>query len=508
MRHRTLGLALSAAVLAGGCNAVFGIHEGAPRPVCPDDMTIDDMEDGDTAICRRFAGRTGGWFAFGDGSPTGELTPSSNDFAPTRIEDGSRGTSRYAARLSGSGFTIFGAIMGLELLFPKQPFDASGLGGVTFWMRSNVPVAIDFPTEDTVPDTEGGQCQNGCNWHFSFEITAPAAGWFKYQVPFNALRGGGGGSASWNPRHLYGVNFRVPPGAPFDVWVDDVAFYACAGPECAPTCTDPRLPVSCRAMGGRRSSCAPPGTDCAVAATWCADPLMVDDMEDGDHVLCDPGGRVGTWSSGDSTTMNYDVRPTPIPGGRGTSRYAAHLTRVGSSGPQRMGFGVNAPGRDDYDASQFDGIRFWIKSDVPVTVGIITAEIRRVSEGGTCDLTADQTNCFYRFSFTMAATGGEWAQQQVPFSALKLALASFAPPTTPPATAIWNPSRLGAMAFLTSSADFAIWVDDLAFYTCGTEICGPTCTGDTPVSCAASGGRSAGCWPAGTDCESLPAPVP
>jgi hypothetical protein len=208
MSPRTLRLALIAAALSTGCNSVFGIHEGAPRPMCVDDMTIDDLEDGDTLICRRFAGRTGGWYAFGDGSPTGELTQSSKDFAPTRIEDGSRGTSRYAARLSGSGFTIFGAIMGFNLLFPVQPFDARGLGGVTFWMRSTVPVAVDFPTEETVPANEGGQCQNDCNQHFSFQITAPAPGWVKYEVPFNALRSGAR-SATWNPRNLYGVNFRV-----------------------------------------------------------------------------------------------------------------------------------------------------------------------------------------------------------------------------------------------------------------------------------------------------------
>ncbi|MEP6652226.1 MAG: hypothetical protein ABJA82_02645 [Myxococcales bacterium] len=232
MARRALVLAFTASALASGCNSVFGIHQGSPRPMCVDFFTIDDMEDRDEVICQRF-GRTGQWFDFGDGSPTGELTPSSNGaFTPERIPGGSRGTSLYASHFSGSGFTIFGAIMGFDLN-GGQTYDVGGLGGVTFWMKSNTPVSIDMPTEETVPRTEGGQCENGCNDHFSFKITAPAAGWARYDVPFNALQGGGG-LATWNPRHLYGVNFSVPPGAPFDVWIDDVSFYACAGPECAP----------------------------------------------------------------------------------------------------------------------------------------------------------------------------------------------------------------------------------------------------------------------------------
>jgi len=46
-----------------------------------------------------------------------DLTPKSTvPFTPTRIEDGARGSSRYAARFAGSGFTEFGAFMGFVLM--------------------------------------------------------------------------------------------------------------------------------------------------------------------------------------------------------------------------------------------------------------------------------------------------------------------------------------------------------------------------------------------------------
>jgi hypothetical protein len=503
-------------MLGTGCNSVFGIHDGKPRPICADGSMIDDMEDGDGAICHT-DGRTGGWYDFGDGT-LGNLTPKSDGrFTPTLIEDGSRGTSRYAARFAGSGFTAFGAIMGFDLRYPKAAYDASSRGaGITFWMKSNVPVSVDFPTSETSPVQNGGQCVDGvtpggCNQHFSFRITAPAPGWFAYQVPFNALSGGG--LAIWNPQHLLGVNFRVPQGTTFEVWVDDIAFYQCAGPECQPTCTDPNFQVSCRIGNGLRSSCRPPGTDCAAVDTWCSDPLLIDDMEDGDDAICASGGRHGGWSSqsdGSSTKLipatDAVFTQTLIPGGRGASRYAARLTGSGFAGYALMGFELNylATGEADYDGSKFDGITFSMKSDVPVTVGFTSPQTLPVKQGGTCDLTAAQENCRRHFEFAMGATGNEWLDYKVPFSALRQAANRATPFTSIAASATWDSSRLRSIAFLTSSPDFDIWIDDIRFYTCSPDACLPTCTGDTPVPCAASGGRPSGCWPTGTDCASPP----
>ena len=294
-----------AATLVGGCNAVFGIHEGTPRPPCydpgPSPLLIDDMEDGVGDICN-LGERQGYWYTVGDGAE-GTLSPAQGaTFTPAMIPGG-RGSSHYAARFTGSGFTGFGALMGFNLDtagLTTQPYNASSTGGITFWMKNNVPVSVNFLIPDTVVQAAGGNCVTSatdpnCNSHFSFQITAPNADWAHYFVPFKALVQQYGGTATWNPQQLLGFQFLVGAGAAFDVWVDDISFYYCSTAACVPTCTDPVFTLSCPAGANYPAACRAAGADCTAAAKWCADPLMIDDMEDGNGVICDSGGRHGSW---------------------------------------------------------------------------------------------------------------------------------------------------------------------------------------------------------------------
>ncbi len=165
-------------VLLTGCNVIFDIDAGQPRPICADALLIDDLEDGNRAVCAS-NGRDGHWFAFGDGTVGADLIPTSGaEFEPTRIDDGSRGPSRYAARFSGSGFETWGAIMGTNLV-SRPPYDAVGMGGISFWMRSIGPVDVLMGTSETSPTNEGGTCEDPggffiCNEHFRFSITRAA----------------------------------------------------------------------------------------------------------------------------------------------------------------------------------------------------------------------------------------------------------------------------------------------------------------------------------------------
>src|SRR5664279_1243107 len=149
----------------------------------------------------------------------------------------------------------------------------ANMTGVKFWMRSDVRVAVRFDLPETEDPNFGGECvAPNCLNHFSFQITAPSPEWTEYEVPFAALRQFGG-SATWNPRLLLGLQFSVgpgaPPGAPFDVWVDDLRFYyQCKTALCLPTCADPAFPKACPARGRYPASCAPPGTDCAAIVNW------------------------------------------------------------------------------------------------------------------------------------------------------------------------------------------------------------------------------------------------
>ncbi|HEX7605282.1 MAG TPA: hypothetical protein VF348_01130, partial [Usitatibacter sp.] len=129
-------LAFVGVTLASGCNALFDIKEGKPQPTsCQDHLVIDDLEDGDGSICAS-DGRQGAWYTVGDGTGT-NLTPTPGaDFTPTLIPGTRAGTSRYAARLAGSGFTNWGALMGLNLNvqgLSRQTYDAGTAGGIRFW---------------------------------------------------------------------------------------------------------------------------------------------------------------------------------------------------------------------------------------------------------------------------------------------------------------------------------------------------------------------------------------
>src|SRR5262249_51484681 len=193
--------------------------------------------------------------------------------------------SRYAAHFAGSGFTDWGALMGLGLNvqgLARQPYNANTAAGIKFWMKSTAPVSVDFLLPSTAPESDGGSCDttsaaNFCDQHFSFAITAPTASWTQYEIPFEALDRPGG-PAIWQSSQILAIHFRVPAGAPFDVWVDDVAFYyQCGSFGCTPTCTDPGFPVACRKGPQNRAGCFLPGTVCASTDDWCADPSLIDD---------------------------------------------------------------------------------------------------------------------------------------------------------------------------------------------------------------------------------------
>jgi hypothetical protein len=515
-----------AATLAGGCNAVFGIHEGTPTPPCydPSNLLIDDMEDGIGDICN-LAGRQGYWYTTGDGTSTMLEPAGGSAFAPTAIPLGGRGQSHYAARFSGSGFTDWGALMGFELdtgNLMNIPYDASSTGGIKFWMKNTVPVTVNVLIPQTVLLTAGGDCtanstDPNCNSHFSFQITAPNSDWVAYEVPFSALTQRYGGTATWNPKVLLGLQFLVAPGAAFDVWVDDVSFYRCTSSACKPTCNDPAFPMPCAASGKHPALCLLPGTDCSAIATWCSDPLLIDDMEDDNAAICSSGGRIGNWyTDADGTEGTLSPAPggafimTPIPGGRGDSHVAAHATISGFNSWALMGLSLKAVAgsAEAYDASATGGITFWMKTDAS-TVGaqILTSETTPISSGGQCSDSAATVNCNNPFTFYITSPHPDvWVQYHVPYAALHQANSNVdANGNLIVGSAPWDPTHLTGVQFVANQpASVDLWIDDLSFWDCSNETCVPTCTDpNAPVACPALGTTPANCWPAGTDCSTV-----
>jgi len=275
------------ATLAGGCNSVFGIHQGTPPPPCydPTGLLIDDMEDGTSDICK-LGGRQGNWYTVGDGTSSMLDPAGGSSFTPTMI-DGGRGTSHYAARLTGSGFTGWGALMGFPLDtvgLDNEPYDARNADGIDFWMKSNVAVFVSFQIPATTSVSNGGgACVDSatvwnCNNIFGYFIPTPSSDeWVDYHVPFAALHQGTkqdanqntiGGTAIWTPSSIIDIQFTSAagsqaqtPGAAFETWVDDIRFYYCDGVSCLPTCDSDM--VACPATATTPAGCWPAGTTCS-----------------------------------------------------------------------------------------------------------------------------------------------------------------------------------------------------------------------------------------------------
>jgi hypothetical protein len=271
-----LSVALLLAIAAtASCSGSAPTAKGSTA--CSDPLMIDDMEDGDGAICP-FGGRSGSWYTVGDG-PEGTLSPSPGATFTMSPIPGGRGDSQMAARMLASGFNS-GAAMGVGL---GEPYDASATAGITFWMKTNAPgVGVHFETAETVPVSGGGLCADtattyNCGNAYEFFITSPHPDWFQYYVPWSALFLAGfkpdasgnilTGSAAWDPTRLMGIGFSIGPVTNAELWIDDLGFYDCSNEACLPTCTDPALPVACPALGAFPADCWPAGTDCATVTT-------------------------------------------------------------------------------------------------------------------------------------------------------------------------------------------------------------------------------------------------
>jgi hypothetical protein len=116
---------------------------------------------------------------------------------------------------------------------PAGGWDASDFSGVTFWAMSPTRTHITFtiPTVETQDVAYDGECvpKDGlqCSDHFAASRSIGVT-WVAYTIMFSEMRQRGFGvpapSTTINPAKLLEINITFPPGQPFDVWVDDIAF--------------------------------------------------------------------------------------------------------------------------------------------------------------------------------------------------------------------------------------------------------------------------------------------
>ncbi len=196
---------------------------------CGPDGLIDDGEDGDNRTLTR-GGRGGYWYTFRDKLGT--------TVSPATEEEGGRfamspgdGATRHAARFHGkvgSGAPLF-AGMGVNLIDPKGPYDASGYAGIAFRARraegSIGKVRLKVPDMNT--DPQGRVCVE-CFNDFGADLNLTTE-WQTFVLPWTALKQMPGWGVPRKPQiaaaQLYGIQFQVNvPDAGYDVFVDDLRF--------------------------------------------------------------------------------------------------------------------------------------------------------------------------------------------------------------------------------------------------------------------------------------------
>jgi hypothetical protein len=207
----------------------------ALAPVDPTAL-IDDMEDGNALVVAT-ANRNGSWWVVSDGTATGTVQPPSDAApSPERVPGGHCG-SNFAMRVTGQGFTNWGALISAGFRYTSQAesIDASAFRGVMFWARTgdthSSGVRVQFQDSSTRP--EGGKCdpQDGsaeaCYDGFGTALAPLGTDWRLYKLDFSRMtqRDFGYRAEALDTAHLYDIEWGVEASSIFDLWVDDVWFY-------------------------------------------------------------------------------------------------------------------------------------------------------------------------------------------------------------------------------------------------------------------------------------------
>lgn len=227
----------SSEVATGGASAMGGqsasttggTAAGQCASTCSDPLVIDDFEDSNLDICPRNGWKGDWWFAT-DGK--GVSVPSDNTDLPTPI-DPPRGSSCGGLRLRGSGFSSWGADVGITFNNPDGKkvlaVDLSQYSGVSFSVRGTGSLRFQVPTTDTQVESGGGTCVGDwpCNDHFGTDWIALTASWVTHKVAFGSLSRSSvsGKMTTTDLKKALNLFFLTPTTETFDLWLDDVSFY-------------------------------------------------------------------------------------------------------------------------------------------------------------------------------------------------------------------------------------------------------------------------------------------
>ena len=185
---------------------------------------------------------------------------------------------------------------------------------------------------------------------------------------------------------------------------------------------------------------------------------LIDDLESGSGRICTGSGRIGVWYAFNDglgeqwpapTLPGVPISTSEIPGGRGGSTRAMHTYGQGFAGwgvGVGLDFAFDGTSYGSYDASAFDGIRFWARSDTvqKLRVRVSTRPTTIVDYGGTCP--AKWCGPHSR-DFDV---GASWVELSLPFNDLP--------------QADFLRDELTNLQFMPLVEPFDFWIDDVRFY--------------------------------------------
>jgi hypothetical protein len=225
----TGGVSSAGATTGGGSSAGGGpICDFIPQAAGLSPL-IDDMEDGDGYIVP-LEGRSGTWFTYNDGTPSGSQFPFPGQAFSMQYAGDSQ-VGKFVANTSGVGFDTWGAGMGL-VLNAGCPYDASVYRGVRFYAKAEqaMSVRLIIATRATSPPEAGGTCLAhgtfACYDAFQIPLMLGTA-WQEERVLFTQLaQQGWGVPAAFDASTVIGINFQtIDTDTPFSYSVDSVSFY-------------------------------------------------------------------------------------------------------------------------------------------------------------------------------------------------------------------------------------------------------------------------------------------
>jgi hypothetical protein len=204
--------------------------------VCPTQLLLDDLEDGDTQIVVADQ-RDGSWYTYADDKGS-TIEPAAG--GAFRLAEGGAQDSKFAARMAGKTAEVVGGYvgMGFDFTSKKDFYDLSCCKAISFWGkkvgRGTGTVRVKIGDSNT--EAQGGVCKD-CSNNFGMDYGFTEE-WKQYTLPFDRLYQ----QPYWGDRFeglvsgkVLHLHFQVNhPNFDYDIWVDDVRLVGCGVEAASP----------------------------------------------------------------------------------------------------------------------------------------------------------------------------------------------------------------------------------------------------------------------------------